>query len=161
MIVAGADPGFDGALCFLDVEAHRVIGIVDVPTAQKKSGRRELLLHELVADCLGAPDGRRVGHLWLEKLNGFAPGGRRMGASSAFSLGECFMAIRMLATCRGWPVTLIEPAQWKRAFGLGADKAQARLRASELLPDDAFLWTPSRRGVTMQQPSKTRWRNAP
>jgi hypothetical protein len=50
VIIAGADPGFDGAIAFLDVEAQRVVGIVDVPTAKKKSGRREVLLHELVGD---------------------------------------------------------------------------------------------------------------
>jgi hypothetical protein len=45
------------------------------------------------------------------------------------------MAIRMLATCQGWPYPLIGSPQWKRSFSLGADKAQARLRASELLPE--------------------------
>ena len=89
MIIAGADPGFHGRdRVSRELDPVRVVGIVDMPLARKKSGRHELLLHELVADCVGALDGRRCGHLWLEKVNAFAPAGRRMGASSAFSLGE-------------------------------------------------------------------------
>jgi hypothetical protein len=151
MIVAGADPGFDGAIAFLEVDPLRVVGIVDMPTAKKKSGRRELALHELVGDCLQVLDGRRCGHLIIERVNSFAPAGRRMGASSAFSLGECAMAVRMLAACHGWPVTMIAPGQWKRVFSLSADKAQARLRASELLPADAVFWTQKRGLVTVAQ----------
>jgi hypothetical protein len=74
-----------------------------------------------------------------------------MGASSAFSLGECSMAVKMLATCLGWPVTMIGAAQWKKGFALGPGKGQARLRARELLPEDAHLWTSRRSRVTMQQ----------
>ena len=94
MIIAGADPGFHGAhRVSRNRSTVRVVGIVDMPLARKKSGRHELLLHELVADCVGALDGRRCGHLWLEKVNAFAPAGRRMGASSACSLGQRYASL--------------------------------------------------------------------
>ncbi len=157
MILAGADPGFLGAVCFLRVESEateaRVLGVCDMPTVKKASGRRELLLHDLVADCLGILDGRRCGHLWIERVNAFAPAERRMGASAAFSFGECFMALKMLAACQGWPFTLVGPAQWKKTFSLGSDKGQARARASELMPDDRHLWTPKRGVVNTEQAS--------
>src|SRR5262245_48707584 len=111
MIVAGADPGFAGCVCFLEVEEQRVIGVVDVPTVKKASGRREILLHELVSDCLQTLDGRRCAHLVIERVNAFG-----MGVASAFSFGECFMALKMLAVCNGWPFTLVGAPQWKRAF---------------------------------------------
>jgi len=157
MIVCACDPGFSGAVAFLELsEPYRVLGVVDMPTAKKASGRRELLLHELVSSCREVLGNQICGHMWIERQVPFGGGeaaegkAPRMGASSAFSLGGCQMAVEMMAVCFGWPKELVMPGVWKRHFGIGKDKALARARASELLPADRHLWTPRRGGVNTE-----------
>lgn len=146
MIFVGADPGLDGALAFLDVETLGLLGIVDMPTAKKANGRREILLAELVADVVGVLDGRRVGRLIVERQQPFAGAERSMGATSAFALGECYMAVKMLAASSGWPMEIVTPAAWKRAYGLPAAKEAALGEANRQMPIDAGLWR-QKRGV--------------
>lgn len=146
MIVAGADPGLDGAVAFLDAETHRIVGIVDMPVAKKTSGRREILLRELALAVGGTLDGRRVGHIVIERQQPFAGGDRTMGAASAFALGECYAAVKMLAAAAGWPTRIVTPGSWKRTFGLTKDKDQAVAEAGRLMPEDADWWR-QKRGV--------------
>ena len=141
MIVAGADPGADGAVAFLDAETCRVIALVDMPMSAG-----ELRVRELAVDLLAALDGRRCGHLWVEKQQPFAGGGKRtMGATSAFALGQRYMAVCAIAACHGWPYEVVSPRVWKRHFNIAADKALALDCAGRLMPEDADHWT-ARRG---------------
>ena len=140
MIVAGADPGAEGAIAFLDAETCRVLAIVDMPMSAG-----ELRVRELATDLLAALDERRCGHIWIEKQVPFAGAGRSMGASSAFALGQRYMALCAIAACHGWPYETVSPAKWKRHFGIAADKALALDAAGRLLPEDSGLWT-ARRG---------------
>jgi hypothetical protein len=142
MIVAGADPGADGAVALLDAETCRVLHIIDMPM----SGT-ELRVRELALDLVAALDGRRLGHLWIEKQVPFAGSGqRRMGASSAFALGQRYMALCAIAACHGWPYELVSPAKWKNHYGIKADKSLALDCAGRLLPEDTGLWA-ARRGL--------------
>lgn len=143
MIVAGADPGADGALAFIDAETVRVIALVDMPMSAG-----ELRVRELATDLVAALDGRRCGHLWVEKQVPFAGAGRSMGASSAFALGQRYMAICTIAACHGWPYEVVSPRVWKRHFGIAADKSLALDCAGRLLPEDAGLWTARRGYIT-------------
>ena len=140
MIVAGADPGADGAVAFLDAETCRVLAVCDMPMSAG-----ELRVRELAVDLLAALDGRRCGHLWIEKQVPFAGAGRSMGASSAFALGQRYMAICTIAACHGWPYEVVSPVKWKGHFGIRADKALALDCAGRLMPEDAHHWT-ARRG---------------
>jgi len=140
MIVAGCDPGADGALAFLDAESCRVIALVDMPM----SGT-DLRVRELATDLLAALDGRRCGHLWIERQAPFAGGARRIGASSAFNLGQRYMAVQAIAACHGWPYELVTAAKWKKHFGIAACKALALHTAGKLMPEDSDHWT-ARRG---------------
>lgn len=140
MILAGADPGADGAVALLDAETARVLAIVDMPMSGS-----ELRIRELLLDLTAALDGRRLGHLWIERQVPYAGEGRRIGASSAFALGQRFMGLKAIAACNGWPYDVINAGIWKRHFGIKADKAQALECAGRLLPHDAGLWT-ARRG---------------
>ena len=140
MIVGGCDPGADGAVAFIDAETVRVLAIVEMPMSAG-----ELRVRELATDLLAALDGRRCGHLWIEKQVPFAGAGRSMGASSAFALGQRYMALCAIAACHGWPYEVVSPVKWKRHFGITADKSLALDCAGRLLPDDAGLWT-ARRG---------------
>jgi len=140
MIVAGCDPGADGAVAFIDAETCRVIGVVDMPMAGP-----ELMVRDLANELLAALDERRCGHLWVERQNPYAGPGRRIGASSAFHLGERYMAVKAIAACHGWPLSIVTASKWKGHYGIRADKALALDCAGRLLPEDAGLWT-ARRG---------------
>ena len=140
MIVGGCDPGADGAVAFIDAETVRVLHIIDMPMSAG-----ELRVRELATDLLAALDGRRCGHLWIERQAPFAGGTRRIGASSAFSLGQRYMAIQAIAACHGWPYEIVSAAKWKRHYGIAATKSLALHMAGKLMPEDAGLWT-ARRG---------------
>ena len=146
MIVGGADPGADGAVALLDAETHRVLALVDMPM----SGR-ELRVRELALDLQAALDGRRLGHLWIERQAPYAGAQRRIGASSAFNLGMRFASILAIAACSGWPVEIVGAAKWKRYFNITSDKALALACAGRLLPEDVGRWTPRRGFCTRAQ----------
>jgi hypothetical protein len=148
MIVAGADPGADGAVALLDAETCRVLAIVDMPM----SGA-ELRVRELALDLVAALDGRRLGHLWIERQAAYAGSdrARRMGSTSAFNIGQRFMAIKAIAACHGWPFEIVPPQKWKSHFGIRADKALALDCAGRLLPEDVGLWTVRRGFCTKPQ----------
>jgi hypothetical protein len=146
MIVAGADPGADGAVALLDAETCRVLAIIDMPM----SGR-ELRVRELALDLVAALDGRRVGHIFIERQAPYAGGTRRIGASSAFALGQRFMALKAIAACHGWPCELVSAAKWKGHFRIAADKTLALDCAGRLLPEDVGRWTVRRGFCTRAQ----------
>ena len=136
MIIAGADPGAEGAIALLDAETRRVLAILDMPMAGP-----ELLVRELVGDLDGALDGRRVGHLIMEKQAPFAKEGRQAGATSAFNMGQRFMALKAIAACYGWPVEIVTAQKWQKHFGIAkADKAKSIALADQLMPQDCGLW---------------------
>jgi len=140
VIVAGADPGADGAVAFIDAETCRVLAIVDMPMAGT-----ELMVRDLANELLAALDERRCGHLWIERQAPWAGGERRIGASSAFALGQRYMAVKAIAACHGWPLSIVTAAKWKSHYGIKASKTLALAAAGRLLPEDAGLWT-ARRG---------------
>jgi len=140
MIVAGADPGADGAVAFVDAETCRVLHIVDMPMSAG-----ELRVRELASDLLAALDGRRCGHLWIERQAAWAGGERRIGVTSAFALGQRYMAVIAIAACHGWPVEIVSASKWKAHYGIRATKSLALAAAGRLMPEDAGLWT-ARRG---------------
>lgn len=141
VILAGADPGADGAVALIDAETGRILALVDMPM----SGT-ELRVRELLLDLTAALDGRRLGHLWIERQAPYAGEGRRIGGSSAFALGQRFMALKAIAACSGWPFEIVTAARWKGHFGIKADKSLALDCAGRLLPLDAERWA-VRRGV--------------
>jgi hypothetical protein len=143
MILAGADPGAEGAVAFMDAETHRILGIVDMPMAGA-----ELMVRDLVMEMVRTLDSRRCGHLFIERQTPYASPDRRIGATSAFHLGQRYMAIKAIAACYGWPYAAVAAAKWKQHFGIKADKSLALDCAGRLLPEDAGLWTVRRGYVT-------------
>jgi hypothetical protein len=140
VIIAGCDPGAEGAVAFIDAETCRVLAIVDMPM----SGG-ELRVRELALDLLAALDERRCAHIWIERQAPFAGGTRRIGASSAFNLGQRYMAVKAIAACHGWPYEIVSAAKWKGHYRIAAAKALAVHTAGQLMPEDAGWWT-ARRG---------------
>jgi hypothetical protein len=108
-------------------------------------------VRELALDLIAALDGRRLGHLWIERQAPYAGGTRRIGASSAFALGQRYMAVKAIASCHGWPYEIVTAGTWKKHFGIAADKRLALDAAGRLMPEDTGHWTVRRGFCTRAQ----------
>ena len=120
MIVVGVDCGKTGALAILD-DAGDLVAVVDMPDATCSA------LGAHVRDILVE---YRPTVAWVELTQAF-PG---QGRTSAHNYGRD--AGTILGALGAWdvPVHLVSPAVWKRAAGLGRDKAASRQAATALWP---------------------------
>ncbi|NJD24078.1 MAG: hypothetical protein FIB06_01595 [Betaproteobacteria bacterium] len=126
MIIAGIDPGINGAIGVLEGGAFRAIH--DMPTMTSTTGRRLIDFHGLTAILAQhAPD-----FVLVERV-GPRPG---EGPTGAFSFGYSFGGILAVLAALGIPHDLVQPAVWKRRAGLppGADKRCSVATAKRLLP---------------------------
>jgi hypothetical protein len=148
----GIDPGLTGALALYD-PADGSLEIEDMPVfkVERKTHINEPVLARIV-------DGwsSRVREVWLELVNGMpsipGKGGERraMGAQSAFNFGRGYGLIRGVCAANFLPIMDVTPGQWKRSLGVpgkvsGGDDA-GRLRANQLMPRHAHLWTRKKDG---------------
>lgn len=125
MIVAGIDPGASGAVAVLSGTATYV---VDIPTAKTASGKTRIVPSAVGAHllALGTP-----ACVWIEDVHAM-PG---QGVSSMFAFGRSLGVVEGVCGALKLPVRYVQPAVWKRAFGLiGADKDAARTVASQRFP---------------------------
>lgn len=127
MKVLGCDPGLAGAVALLTTRAT-MLEVFDMPvivTAKRKRIAEDILAEQIARF---APD-----IAWLELVSA-RPG---QGVASMFNFGTSYgLLIGVLAGLQ-IPREFVSPVQWKRAFGLGADKAAARHKACQLFPAQA------------------------
>lgn len=134
MIIAGIDPGLDGAIAFLDLTSG-AIEIADMPTlslTRNGKGKREIDEAALAQTF----DQRTIRHAFVEQV-GSMPG---QGVSSAFAFGKGYGIVIGCLAAHFVPRTFVSPVRWKRCLGVPADKDGARARASQLLPAVAHWW---------------------
>ena len=128
MILAGIDPGANGALAIIDgsrvmlLDVPKVGNDIDYPAWAKEWG-------------MHLP---WVSHIFIEKV-GAMP---KQGVTSMFNFGERYGFILALAYSADVPVSFFRPQEWKKAVGIAAkaDKGASRLRASQLFPTHAEQW---------------------
>lgn len=138
VILYGLDPGITGAIAVL-VNGD-LLDVQDIPVRNEGSGtvKRRVDAAGLAAiirawrSQLG-PDSE---HAMIERVSSM-PG---QGVASTFSLGHTAGACEATLLTLGCPVHFAAPATWKRAAGLGRDKADSRARASLLYPTHAARW---------------------
>jgi hypothetical protein len=127
MKIAAVDPGLTGAAAVLEqiAGAVRLISVIDLQVMGDGAKRR-----------LDAFTFAR----WVNEhapMHVYIEAGRampRQGVSSMFRYGRVCGAVEgVVAACR-IPVTMIEPATWKRHFKLNSSKEDSRARAIQLLP---------------------------
>jgi hypothetical protein len=105
-----------------------LLSVLDIPVAGEGARRR-----------LDAPS---FAH-WLADhapIHAFVEHGRAMpkqGVSGVFRYGRVCGAIEGVVAARGIPLTMIEPALWKRHLRLNSSKEDCRARAIQLLPSAA------------------------
>lgn len=140
-MILGVDPGLDGAIAVLD--GSRVVEVYDIPTfdvtvggkaGETRKKRRRLDTRSLY-DWLAAQAAGVSGAV-LEEVHA-SP---QMGVSSAFTFGRTVGEISACIRCAGIPLDFVAPQKWKRDLRVGADKDEARMRATDLMPDAAGQW---------------------
>jgi crossover junction endodeoxyribonuclease RuvC len=139
MLIYGLDPGVTGAIAA--IVNGRLHDVRDLPVRQEGGGtvKRRIDSAGLAAIVrewraqLGPDSELAV----LERV-GAMPA---QGVASVFSLGHTAGACEGVLLALGCPVEFVAPAVWKRAAGLGRDKADSRAKASLVFPGHAGLWT--------------------
>lgn len=131
----GIDPGYTGALAFLD-PGSRALRIEDMPTAPNTKGRIELDLHRL-GQLLGE-HGEAQRLVSVLEFVAARPG---QGAPATFRFGQGYGAIQMALVGHGWERHSVTPTKWKKHFGLSSDKGVSRALAAARFPDYADHFT--------------------
>ena len=139
MILYGIDPGVTGAIAaFVNGRLH---GVRDLPTRNEGNGTVKRRIDSAGMASILREWRRQLGpdaELAVIERVASMPG---QGVSSVFSLGHTAGAIEGVLLAMGCPVEFVAPASWKRALGLGRDKADSRAKASLMFPEHAGLWT--------------------
>ncbi|HVI65239.1 MAG TPA: crossover junction endodeoxyribonuclease RuvC [Bradyrhizobium sp.] len=125
----GVDPGISGGLAVVEITdgtAPGVVECIDIPVigANAKERADVIAIRAWISK-------HNVQHAFIERAQAMP----HQGASSGFKYGRAVGATEAAIALSGIPVTIIEPAVWKRAFCLpGKNKEAARQRALELFP---------------------------
>jgi crossover junction endodeoxyribonuclease RuvC len=129
MKILGCDPGIAGGLALVlvsDNTVPRLIDARDIPVVGLKAKERVDVL-ELQAWIQTQQPDLAV----IERAQALP----KQGASSGFKYGRAVGAIEATITLCGIPLTIVEPAMWKKFHGLrGGEKERSRQRALELFP---------------------------
>lgn len=138
MIVYGIDIGVTGAIAAM--RNGELLGVTDIPAHLVSMGsvKRQIDAAGVAAVIrewrtqYGVDSELAV----LERVSSM-PG---QGVASVFSLGHSFGALQGVVAALGVPSVVVAPQTWKRAVGLGRDKAQSRALASRMFPSHAGRW---------------------
>jgi len=130
MKIAAIDPGLTGAACILEQinGAVTLISVIDLPTAGEGAKRR--LNAVTFASWLNSYGPT---HVFIENARAMP----RQGVTSMFRYGRVAGAVEGVVAAQLIPLSLIEPATWKRHLRLNSNKEDCRARALQLLPSAA------------------------
>lgn len=134
--VLGVDPGLRGALAFLHREGRLLV--CDVPTFQVVRGKKKKLevdqhgLQEILSKF-----GSGVTIAYVEVASAMP----KQGATSMFAFGFVYGSLRQAIVSNGIALTHVTPQVWTKALAVRKGKDASRLRASELMPKYAELWS--------------------
>lgn len=118
----GIDPGLGGGVAIIDADS-RVIVCAHMPIFDgSKKSVDAAALAELLRPHVGGLFGA------VEQV-GAMP---RQGVSSTFKFGTGFGQVLGVLAALGVPYLLAPPSKWKRSYGLGSEKDDARAMASRL-----------------------------
>lgn len=137
--VCAIDPGAHGAIAFL-TDGGALLDVLDMPSVTVKVGKtnRTRVAEQALALLIAA---NRPMHAFLE-----ASGPRNTdGTAQAFGMGMTAGIVRGVLAGLAVPLEQpYQPAAWKRAMGLTADKGTSRQRAMMLFPARADLFARAR-----------------
>jgi len=133
-ILVGIDPGLSGAIAVYSTEFNEVLAMYDMPVLEVKRGKtfkRQIDLTGLDDIFCTCPNAA-----FIEDVFGM-PG---QSAPAAFNFGGAVWAVKYALHRYGISTTPVNPAKWKKALGVPAEKDGARLRASQLIPSASHWW---------------------
>lgn len=136
MRIVGIDPGFTGAIAFLDpgtmdLEVH------DMPVVAEAKGKKSI--NFMALGTILSPNswpvqialGRYIA--MIEKVHAMP----NQGVSSTFRFGEGYGAIQMACAGHGYEMHYTSPAAWKKHFKLNSDGEVSRGLAIQRFPKAA------------------------
>jgi hypothetical protein len=126
--IMGVDPGIRGGMAIISTEnggSVMLIDAIDVPTMG--TGAKERIDALAVGKWI---ETHRPDHCFFERA-GSMP---KQGVASTFKYARAVGSLETAVLLSGVPLTIIEPAVWKRFYKLVKDKEQSRLRALMLFP---------------------------
>lgn len=133
MKVIGVDPGKKGAVSLID--GARLLHVFDMPIVEIKKGSK-VCCHTLNSELAALFYEHGPIDLAVIETVHSTP---QMGVSSSFDFGRSFGVVEMAIVSRGVRLEYVQPAAWKKALGLGADKRSSLALARAKWPDsDAF-----------------------
>ena len=127
--ILGIDPGVRGGLALVEINdgaAPQLLEAIDIPVTGVSAKERVDVLAIRAWVMAHQPQ-----HAYIERAQALP----KQGASSGFKYGRATGAIEAAIACCEIPLTIVEPAVWKKAHHLrGGDKEGARQRALQLFP---------------------------
>jgi crossover junction endodeoxyribonuclease RuvC len=127
--ILGIDPGIHGGLAIVMFDngaAPRLVDAIDIPIMGEDAKERVDVLA-----LWGWINHHQPQHAYIERAQAMP----KQGASSGFKYGRAVGAIEATVVVCEIPMTIVEPAAWKKFHGLrGKDKEGARQRALQLFP---------------------------
>jgi crossover junction endodeoxyribonuclease RuvC len=129
MKVVGIDPGIRGGLALVELNdgaMPELVVAIDIPVTGVGAKERVDVL--VIRTWIMA---HQPQHAFIERAQAMP----KQGASSGFKYGRATGAIEAVIACCEIPLTIVEPATWKKFHHLhGGDKEGARQRALQLFP---------------------------
>ena len=143
-ITIGIDPGLDGAIVALNGIRKREVcewGHYPMPVLKVKNKRTiDLKILKKIIENFNLY--WHVGNIFIEHVHSMP----KQGVASTFKFGYCYGAVRAaIEFVDEGDVVLVQPAVWKAALGLTADKAESLALATKLMPDSKEFWTVPRK----------------
>jgi crossover junction endodeoxyribonuclease RuvC len=135
-LILGIDPGLDGALAVYSPQ-HNAVQTWDLPMLHFLVNKKEKRYLDVSGLKVWMDDHDILfNHVIMENPNAMP----KQGITSAFNFGQTIGLLIGLVTGLGCKLTLVRPANWKRAMSLDSDKDKCRQRASQLFPKCAGQW---------------------
>ena len=129
MKICGIDPGITGGIAFFD--GHK-IDACRVPTF--KIANKKVLDMESICRLLVFHEPELV---FIEQQHAMP----RQGVASTFKTGFNYGIYIGILHALNYEYTVVIPRKWKADLSVTSDKDQARMRATELMPDGQSSWS--------------------
>jgi hypothetical protein len=137
LIVVTCDPGLTGAFCLYDTKRGSM-DLWPMPTYTRKVGKadRPFIDEQGIYDLFVGFQMFGATHFVIEEVGGLP----RQSAPAAFKFATSYFTAIATARTLGFAVERVRPQVWKTKLRVPADKSQARMRASEMIPTHAHRW---------------------
>ena len=123
MIWLGVDPGLNGAIAVVSNDG--LVNVIDMPKSKERHGkesRDRICSHTLRDELLAIQHANGKIRMAVVELVGPMP---KQGVTSVFRFGYGNGQLDGVLAALCIPTEYVKPQTWKKALGLGADKAQS------------------------------------